>query len=268
MTQKELETLYYESCRVVTRAGKFLLQEFGKVNEAQIETKSLNSLVSYADKEAEKMLVEGLAKCLPGSVFLTEEKTVEQESGDYQWIIDPLDGTTNFLHRIPIFAVSVGLRHKDEIILGIVYDPNRSECFYAWKGGGAFLNGKPIHVKDNDNLADSLIATGFPYYDFKKTPEYLKILEELMQNTRGLRRMGSAAIDLAYTACGRFDAFYEYKLQVWDVAAGLLLVTEAGGTLSDFTGGEKYEDGAEVIAGSVKIAKAVREVTEKYWLKS
>ena len=267
MTKKELETLYYESCRVVTRAGKFLLGEFGKVEKEEIETKSLNSLVSYADKEAEKILVEGLAKCLPGSVFLTEEKTTEQKSGTYQWIIDPLDGTTNFLHRIPIFAVSVGLRHEGEIILGIVYDPNRSECFYAWKGGGAFLNGKPIKVKDNDNLADSLVATGFPYYDFEYTPEYLKILEELMQNTRGLRRPGSAAIDLAYTACGRFDAFYEYNLQVWDVAAGLLLVREAGGVLCDFSGGEKYKDGTEVIAGSPEVAAAVCQITRKYWTK-
>ena len=265
MKNSELEKLFYESCRIVTRAGKFLLAEFGKVTETQIEVKQLNNLVSYADKQAEKILTEGLAECLPGSTFLTEEKTVAQKRGEYQWIIDPLDGTTNFLHRIPVFAVSVALRRGDEVILGIVYDPNRSECFYAWQGGGAFLNGQQIRVKENNNLADSLVATGFPYYEFAKTPQYLKILEELMQNTRGLRRMGSAAVDLAYTACGRFDAFYEYNLQIWDVAAGCLIVREAGGTVTDFGGGDGYGDGAEILAGTPAVAAALRKVIQKYW---
>jgi len=263
MTHSQLERLFYESCRVVTQAGKFLTEEFGKVSAAQIETKSLNSLVSYADKKAEEILTKGLLKCLPGSTFLTEEKTISQERGEFQWIIDPLDGTTNFLHQIPIYAVSVGLRQGDEMILGIVYEPNRGECFYAWKGSGAFLNGSKIQVKKNDKLADSLIATGFPYYDFEKSPQYIKTLEELMQSTRGLRRMGAAAVDLAYTAAGRFDAFYEYNLEIWDVAAGYFIVQEAGGKVCDFSGGDKYFDGTEIIAGTSAITDEVLQILRK-----
>lgn len=260
MDSKELERLFYESCRVVTAAGKFLTEEFGKVTQAQIETKSLNSLVSYADKKAEEILVQGLSRCLPGSVFLTEEKTTAQEDGEFQWIIDPLDGTTNFLHQIPIYAVSVALRHQGKIILGIVYEPNRSECFYAWKGSGAFLNGKKIQVKNNTSLADSLIATGFPYYEFSKTESYLNVLKEVMQSTRGLRRMGAAAVDLAYTAAGRFDAFFEYNLQIWDVAAGCFIVQEAGGQVFDFRGGDDYKDGSEIIAGTATITKELLSI--------
>lgn len=263
MSNNELEKLFYESCQVVKKAGEFLTEEFGRVSAAQIETKSLNSLVSYADKKAEEILTKGLLKCLPGSTFLTEEKTISQERGEFQWIIDPLDGTTNFLHQIPIYAVSVGLRQGDEMILGIVYEPNRKECFYAWKGGGAFLNGEKIEVKKNDKLANSLLATGFPYYEFEKTPQYLEALKELMQSTRGLRRMGAAAVDLAYTAAGRFDVFYEYNLEIWDVAAGYFIVQEAGGRVCDFSGGNKYVDGTEIIAGSPKITKEVLKILQK-----
>ena len=266
MNNKELEKLFYASREVVRQAGKFLMEEFGKVSAAQVETKSLNSLVSYADKKAEGILTEGLLECLPGSTFLTEEKTVSQERGEFQWIIDPLDGTTNFLHQIPIYAVSVGLRQGDEMIMGIVYEPNRDECFYAWKGSGAFLNGKKITVKKNDKLADSLLATGFPYYEFEKTPQYLEALKELMQTTRGLRRMGAAAVDLAYTAAGRFDAFYEYNLEIWDVAAGYFIVQEAGGAVCDFNGGDKYVDGTEIIAGSPEITQKVLEILRKSFI--
>lgn len=260
MTTQDLEKLFTESKEVIYKAGQFLLQEFGKVNEALIETKSLNSLVSYVDKTAERMLVEGLDKCLPHSTFLTEEKTTTQERGEYQWIIDPLDGTTNFLHQIPIFSVSVALRQGDEVILGIVYEPNREEMFYAWKGSNAYLNGKLIRVKNNDNLADSLLATGFPYYDFEKSKAYLSAFENLIQNTRGLRRMGSAAVDLAYTAAGRFDAYFEYNLQIWDVAAGNFIVQQAGGNVCDFNGGDKYLDGTEIIAGTPTVVTEVLAV--------
>lgn len=263
MKNSELERLFFESCRVVTTAGKFLTEEFGKVNEEQIETKSRNSLVSYADKKAEEILVEGLSKCLPGSTFLTEEETVSQERGEFQWIIDPLDGTTNFLHQIPTYAVSVGLRQGDEVILGIVYEPNRSECFYAWKGSGAFLNGKPIQVRKNTKLADSLLATGFPYYEFSKTEPYLKAFEEFMRETRGLRRIGAAAVDLAYTAAGRFDAYYEYNLQIWDIAAGYFIVQEAGGKVCDFSSGNDFKEGKEIIAGTPAITDEVLKILQK-----
>jgi myo-inositol-1(or 4)-monophosphatase len=242
-----------ESRDVIIRVGEFIRREKGKVTSGEIETKSLNSLVSYVDKTAEEHLVKNLGSLLPEAVFLTEEETVKTEAGDLQWIIDPLDGTTNFLHQIPVFSISVALQWKGETIMGIVYEVNQDECFYAWKSGGAYLNSKPISVRKSETLADALIATGFPYYDYDKVPGYLKILEAMMRKTRGIRRLGSAAVDLAYVACGRFDAFFEYSLNPWDVAAGAFIVQEAGGKVTDFKGGNDYLHGREIVATSAAV---------------
>ncbi len=255
MHTESLKTLCLESCTLIKEVGIFIQQELGKVKTSEIEVKDLNSLVSYVDKEAEKKLVEGLGKLLPKATFLTEEETIKTEAGEYQWIIDPLDGTTNFLHQLPFFSISVALQHHDESVLGIVYEVNRGECFYAWKDGGAFLNEKSIQVSPTSNLADTLIATGFPYYDYDYIKNYLNILEALMQKTRGIRRFGSAALDLAYVACGRFDAYFEYSLSPWDVAGGACIVREAGGEVCDFRGGSDYIFGKQVIATNNGIAK-------------
>ncbi|MBK8568188.1 MAG: inositol monophosphatase [Saprospiraceae bacterium] len=248
MTINQLEQLCQKTCTLVESVADFIRGEVGKVGVEKIETKALNSLVSYVDKTAERMLVASLSELLPRSTFLTEEETVEQAEGEFQWIIDPLDGTTNFLHQLPYFAVSVALRQHGEIVLGIVYEVNRQECFSAWKGGGAWLNGRRIHVSATNTLADSLIATGFPYRDFETMQRYLEIMLHLMKSTRGLRRYGAAAVDLAYVACGRYEAFFEYGLAAWDVAAGILLVQEAGGRVSDFQGGEDYLFGGRMLA--------------------
>lgn len=263
MENLELKNICQEACNVVRHVGAFLKDELGNVQASAIEIKSLNSLVSYVDKEAEKRLVRGLSDLIPEAVFLTEEETVEQAQGEYQWIIDPLDGTTNFLHQLPFFSISVALRYKETIIIGIVLEINRSECFYAWKDGGAWLNGQSIKVSTNAVLGDALLATGFPYYDYEHTEAYLEILAIFMKNTRGLRRFGSAAIDLAYVACGRFDAYYEYSLNAWDVAGGILLVQEAGGKVSDFTGGGDYLFGRQIIAGSSGVHSKVLEVVKE-----
>ena len=256
MTIPELETLCQKSCEIVKQVGSFIKQELGKVSAEAIETKSLNSLVSYVDKTAEEQLVDGLGALIPGSTFLTEEETVEQKDGEFQWIIDPLDGTTNFLHQLPFFAISVALRHHEETVIGIVLEVNRDECFYAWKGGGAFLNDQKISVSDSKTLGDSLIATGFPYYDYERIQASLKTLQFFMKNTRGIRRFGSAALDLVYVACGRFDAFYEYSLNAWDVAGGAIIVKEAGGIVSDFNGGDDYLFGKEIIAVNPNIQES------------
>ncbi len=250
MEQQLLEKLSAQACDLVKEVGLFIKKELGKVQMQEIEVKALNSLVSYVDKDAERQLVEGLAKLIEGATFLTEEETIEQASGMYQWIIDPLDGTTNFLHQLPFFSISVALRYREEIVLGIVYEVNRGECFYAWKGGGAFLNDRSIQVTKTQELADSLIATGFPYYDYDSIKAYLAVLETLMQGTRGIRRLGSAALDLAYVACGRFDAYFEYSLNAWDVAAGIILVQEAGGVISDFQGQDDYLFGKQMVASN------------------
>ncbi|MDX1666444.1 MAG: inositol monophosphatase family protein [Saprospiraceae bacterium] len=257
-----------EACLpIVKNAGRFIYGEIGKVKNASIEEKSVNSLVSYVDKQSEEKLVNGLSELLPDSVFLTEEDTVSNQAGEWQWIVDPLDGTTNFLHGIPCFAVSVGLRYREELVVGIVYEVSRNECFYAWKDGGAFLDGKPISTRKNTDLRQAIIATGFPYYDYSHMEGYMEALRHLMRNSRGLRRMGAAAVDLAYVACGRFDAFFEYSLHAWDVAGGALLITEAGGQLSDFKGGKKYLFGQEIIAGSSPLHEELLDIIRRSFLK-
>jgi len=263
MDTNALATLCQSTIKIVLETADFLRAELGKVQAGAIETKALNSLVSYVDKTAEMQLVSKLSDLLPNSTFLTEEETVEQTKGEYQWIIDPLDGTTNFLHQVPMFAVSVALQHHDETVLGVVYEVNRSECFYAWKGGGAFLNENSIQVSNTKTLSESLLATGFPYYDFKWIDPYLAVFRELIQNTRGLRRCGAAAVDLAYVACGRFDGFYEYSLSAWDMAAGVIIIKEAGGQVSDFAGGDDYLFGKNIIVGNPAIFKAISEVVKE-----
>jgi myo-inositol-1(or 4)-monophosphatase len=258
-----LKEICEQACSAVVHTGRFIRQEMGKVADRQIEEKDLNSLVSYVDKEAEKQLVAALQELLPGSVFLTEEETVQQQDGRLRWIIDPLDGTTNFLYQLPVFSISVALQLAGTTVLGIVYELNRQECFYAWKEGGAYLNGQAISVSTRPRLEQSLLATGFPYYDYQRLPRYFKALDYFMQHSRGIRRLGSAAVDLAYVACGRFDGFFEYSLQAWDVAGGAFIVQEAGGLLCDFSGGDNFLFGQEMIAANPLIMPAFLEVIKR-----
>lgn len=262
----DLAAVTREICTIATDAGAFLLQERSRFQRDAIEYKGLNNLVSYVDKETEKQLVEKLSKLLPEAGFITEEGTTGQEADQsaLNWIIDPLDGTANFIHDLPVFSVSIGLAQGNTPIAGVIYDPNRNECFSAWQGGGAFCNEKPISVSPATQLRESLIATGFPYYTFDQMQPYLQILESLMQQTHGLRRMGSAAIDLAYVACGRFDAFYEYNLNSWDMAAGVLLVREAGGLVTDFDGGDAFLFRGDVVAGSGVHPELIK-VIQGFW---
>ena len=233
--------------------GHFIKSEQQGIEEKDIEVKDLNSFVSYVDKTAEKSIVKGLKQFFPEAGILAEEGTDNRLGSTYNWIIDPLDGTTNYLHGLPVYAISIGLKKNDEVILGVIYELSNNEMFYAWKNGGAFLNGNPIHVKSTSKLADTLLATGFPYYDYDRLPQYLNLLSDCFQKTRGVRRLGSAATDLAYVACGRFDGFFEYSLNAWDVAAGSVIVREAGGVISDFNGGDNYLFGREILATSSSI---------------
>ena len=255
-----LEKVLEASKALIEEVGQYLREEKSKA--ITIEEKDRNHLVSYVDRTAEEKLVKGLGEILPGSTFLTEEATVEQKEGDLRWIIDPLDGTTNFLHQVPIFSISVALQQKGETVLGIVYEVNLRECFYAYKGSGAFLNGNAIKVSQNGKLENALLGTGFPYHDYRRAQQYLTVFEHFFRETRGLRRIGSAAVDLAYVACGRYDAFFEYGISPWDVAAGVFLVQEAGGIVTDFQGGDKYHSGQEVIASSTNLYPEMRKVIE------
>ena len=258
-----LEKLTKESITIVRDAGAFIRDHLGRVGSRQIEAKSPHSLVSFGDRGAEERLVSGLGALLPGAAFLTEEDTVDNQEGDLRWIIDPLDGTTNFLHQLPCFSVSIALEMAGQLALGIVYEINRDECFYAWEGGGAFLNGHNITVSRPSQLADSLLATGFPYHDYDWIKPYFEVLETFMRGSRGIRRLGSAAVDLAYVAAGRFDAFFEARLNPWDVAGGAVLVREAGGIVTDFRGHDHFLFGGEIIAASPTIADAMLQPIRK-----
>ncbi len=227
--------------------GEFIRTERKTFSYSKVEIKGLNDLVSYVDKTSEQKLVEQLAVILPEAGFIVEENT-KSGTKDYNWIVDPLDGTTNFIHGIPCYAISIALEHKGEIILGVVYEVAQNECFCAYKDGGAFLNGNKISVSERNSLSDSLIATGFPIYNFSRLDSYINTLTYLMKNTHGLRRIGAAAADLCYLACGRVDAFFEYNLNAWDVAAGALIVKEAGGTVSDFKRSNNWLFGKEIVA--------------------
>lgn len=258
----DLRVLVEDAEKVIRPVGAYLLSQ--RVSESDIEVKSLNSLVSHVDKTAEAELVSGLSALVPEAGFLAEEGTAgDVNQARFRWVIDPLDGTTNLIHGLPVFCVSVALVDGDTPILGVVFDPNRDECFTAWKNGGAHLNGERIHCSSKEALSDALIATGFPHWDFERMPEYLEALTGFAKGSRGLRRMGSAAIDLAYVACGRFDAFFEYSLQPWDIAAGLILVSEAGGSTSGFMGQTEpgfMLSGKEVLAASQGVFAESSEV--------
>lgn len=245
--------------KVTEEAAAFIRSQAGKVDADKIEIKSPNSLVSYVDKEAERILVEGLNKIIPGAGYITEEGTVMQQKSEYTWVIDPLDGTTNFLQQIPVYAVSIGLLHEDKLILGIVSDVERRETFYAWKGGGAWCNGKQIHVSQRTNVNDAVVATGFPYASRDVLPQLTSAFEYFLKNARGIRRLGSAAIDLAYVACGRFDAYYETTLNAWDIAGGIILVEEAGGRVTDFSGGNEMMNNGQVIAAPKELHATVAQ---------
>ncbi len=253
----DLKEVLEKALIVVDDAAVFIRSQAGKVKAHEIITKSKNSLVSYVDQTAEEMLVRGLRNILPKAGFITEEETVAQETSETTWIIDPLDGTTNFLQQIPFYAVSVGLVHKGDIVLGIVSDVENKETFYAWRGGGAWCNGKRIYVSKRTEIKEAIVATGFPYASRGNLPKLSSAFDFFLNNASGIRRLGSAALDLAYVACGRFDVYYETTLNAWDIAGGILLVEEAGGKATDFRGENKMLENGEVIAAPAEIHNAV-----------
>ena len=260
-----LEKLCNEVSELAKEVGRFIQQEKAKISSENIEIKSLNNFVTYVDKAAEEKLVERLLALLPEAGFITEEKTINKKGEHYNWIVDPLDGTTNFIHSLPIYCISIGLMRDDKIILGVIYEINLAECFYAWENSKAYLNGKQIKVSNASSLKDALLATGFPYHDYGKIKEYLELFQYYMKNTHGVRRLGSAAADLAYVACGRFEGFYEYGLHPWDVAAGVIIVQQAGGKLSDFSGNDNYIFGKELIASNTNIYNEFLESVKLYF---
>ncbi|MEM8548868.1 MAG: inositol monophosphatase family protein [Pseudomonadota bacterium] len=252
------------------KGGNSLIRSSRRLNELNIEIKGRNDFVSDADRQAEALIIDEIRKHYPDHAILAEESGAHA-GGEVTWIIDPLDGTTNFLHDFPVYAVSIGVQVDGKLAHGVVYDPMRQELFTASRGDGAQVDGRRIRVSGRRNLQESLIGTGFPYRDKSNVLEHhLAMLRTVLEGTAGVRRAGAAALDLADVAAGRLDAFWEFGLQPWDLAAGALLVREAGGIVSAVDGSEAFLETGHVLAGSPKIYAALAQLfTRKHgaWLK-
>ncbi len=261
----DLSHLTREVMHIANDAADFIRANVGKVTAFEAEVKSENSLVSYVDKTAEKMLVDKLNILLPEAGFITEEDTVNNSSDPLVWVIDPLDGTTNFLQGIPVFSVSVALKKDDDYLLGVVVDVMQKDTYHAHAGGGAFCNEGQIRTSKTSKLHEAVIATGFPYDSREELPELVSILNTFLRSTRGIRRLGSAALDMTYVASGKMDLFYETTLNLWDIAAGVVLVREAGGQVMDFMGNQITSDATRIIAGNGHLDMHALDVIRKHY---
>lgn len=248
---------------IIHNAGKFILEESKRFDKSNIQHKNTYDLVSYVDIQTEKYLTEHLSNLFPAAGFLAEENHQHSEK-EWLWIIDPLDGTTNFTRQLPAFAISVALAYQNQIQLGIVYNIPTNELFFAIKNQGAFLNNQKIFVANNPTLASSLIATGFSVSRFDKVHTHLSIVEHIITHSLGIRRIGAAAVDLCYVACGRLDGFFEWYLHPWDVAAGAIIAKEAGAVVSDFSGKDNYLYGKEIIAAQPNIYKELLSIIQTH----
>ena len=242
------------------KAGRMLRENIGKSSE--ISYKGTVDLVTNFDTQAQRMIFDHLSSCFPDHDYLAEEGLSQNKGAEFRWIIDPLDGTTNYAHHFPVFTVSIALERKGEVVLGLIYDPMREEMFSAVKGKGSFLNGEGIRVSAVDDLNKSLLATGFPYDIRASKVNNITHFNNFLTRVQGIRRCGSAAMDLCYVASGRFDGFWELKLSPWDMAAGALIVQEAGGLISDFQNGEFTIYGAEILASNGLIHQQIVEVLQ------
>jgi len=234
-------------------AGEVVLNNLGRISPNDIDIKQASDFVTTIDKESEKIIIDTIKRKFPGHHFLAEESLKEAQTSEYRWIIDPIDGTTNFIHGYPVFSISIALEFNREIIMGVIYDPLREEVFTAEKGKGAFLNGKQLKVSGVNDLANGLVTTGFPFRKRGLIDNYLMLFKKIFNRVSDIRRAGSAALDLAYVAAGRCEAFFEIGLSPWDIAAGSLLIKEAGGIVTDFGGGSDYLSTGNIVAANPAI---------------
>jgi len=245
-------------------AGDIILTNLGQLSPGDVQTKQAFDFVTKVDRWSEAVIVTTIKEKFPHHLFLSEESLRQEGEGHYRWIIDPLDGTTNYIHSYPMFSVSIALEYQNSIVLGVVFDPLKDELFHAVKGSGTFLNNNIIRVSETDKLEKSLIATGFPFRKKEMIDKYLESFKRIFEKVSDIRRAGSAALDLAYIAAGRVEGFFELNLSPWDIAAGSLLITEAGGCTTDFGGGEQYLETGNIVAGNAhthsEILKIVRQV--------
>ncbi len=242
--------------RAARRAGDIILRYVDRAPQLDVSAKSRNDFVSEVDRKCEGAIIDTIRTAYPGHAILAEESG-RHDGAEYEWVIDPLDGTTNFLHGFPQYAVSIACKHKGELAHGVVYDPLKQELFVASRGSGAVLNDRKIRVSKQRTLEGGLIGTGFPFRENANIERYMTGLKALMQTTAGVRRAGAASLDLAYVACGRLDGFWEYGLKEWDMAAGALLILEAGGLVSEPAGGERYLQTGNILAATPKLMDAL-----------
>ena len=245
------------------RAGEYIASQLENLDQLNIEEKGRNDFVSEVDKTAEYLIIETIQKYYPDHNIRAEESGEQNNDSDIEWIIDPLDGTTNFLHGFPQFAVSIAVADKGKLMHGAIYDPIKDELFTASRGEGAKMNNYRIRVSPQKTLENALLATGIPYHQFDYVDAYLESFKHFMLHTAGIRRPGSAALDLAYVACGRVDGYWELNLKSWDIAAGALIVQEAGGIVTDFMGGADFLKSGNIIAANPKMLKEMAKVIAK-----
>ena len=240
------------------KAGKSLSRDFGEVQNLQVSVKGPGDYVTLADKRSEEILINELRRARPDFSFLTEETgVIEGADTQHRWIVDPLDGTTNFLHGIPVFAISVALERQGQMVAGVIYNPAMDELYTAERGGGAFLNDRRLRVANRTVLTDCVIGTGVPHLGRPRHGDFLVELRNVMGEVSGIRRLGAPSLDLAYVAAGRFDGFWETAIRVWDIAAGIVLIREAGGFVTDRDGRQDNLDGASIVAGNELIHRAL-----------
>lgn len=243
-------------------AGNIIQQESRNLERIKVERKGNNDFVSEVDKKAEQIIINTILKAFPSHNILSEEQGELSNKSDVTWIIDPIDGTTNYIHGHPQYSISIAIKHDDKITHGIVFDPNRNDIYTAELGKGAQLNNGRLRVSKTSSLADSLLATGFPTYNMDLLDRYLSIFKVMLESTSGQRRAGSAALDLAYVAAGMVDGFWEFALKPWDIAAGYLLVKEAGGLVCDFDGGQEFIDSGNIIAANPKLISQILKIIQ------
>lgn len=259
----DLSVLVAQVREVAVEVGAFLREQRAAFDRSAVQEKGPHDYVSYVDKASEELLVKALSALLPEAGFVTEEKTTGQYAGEeYCWVIDPLDGTTNFIHDMAPYCVSIALRSQTELLLGVVYEVCRNECYWAYKGGGAYLNDRPIHVTDIASMDQAQILLGFPYDSERFRPVVLSLIGQMYGSVGAERLLGSAAVELCYVAAGRAEARIEGLLGPWDVAAGCLILSEAGGLATDFSGGDTHLSGREVLASNGHIHSQLLKVME------
>ncbi len=256
------EKLLRTAKRAALAAGKLLMRHYGKLNASQISQKSRNDFVTEVDKASEKLIISLIRKEFPRHAIQGEEGGVSA-GDDTCWVIDPLDGTSNYIHQFPLFSISIGIRTGNETVAGVVYDPLHKELFAAAKGQGASLNGRPIRVSQVPKLSEALMTTGIPFRARDRFEEYIESLKRVSYASAGMRRGGSAALDLAYVACGRFDGFWEINLSPWDIAAGEALVREAGGRITDVWGKDAFLTNGDVLATNGRVHPELLAITSK-----